>query len=233
MSLQNKLLEISGIMGDRLPVIQARQEKEKKNARLKLIAEKGKNYAKYLPGYTYTDGVSNSCLIEKGFEYSPKSAIISSGAVYINGGITGGYSDAPFYKDYGRSNQNVRFNLPSVENSLRLLVASDTYRTEGKLSEAACMIEFAKHSIDELVGMIGENTKQRKIHFDSENPQVHSPIYDAIGKRALRVAEKYLNLSTMAKTAIATEMYSLAKNCLKQSKLPIDKIKIDNAKRIN
>jgi len=222
MSLQNRLLGMAGKIGDALPLIEARQEKEERRKELEAIMRAGRMYAADT-GIREPVGFSNQFLIDKGLPYSPKSAAIQN-ATFYHGGITGDRIESPFSENYGDSHQIVRPNtgFKDVRKALSLLVTSDQYRKEGRVGEAACLVEFSKYFVDNIVDLVGDNPEQRWIHFGSDNPQVHSSTYEMIGNRALRVAEKALFTKN---GVIAKEMYELAKDCLEKSTRPIDQVR--------
>lgn len=229
MNLKSRLLETAGRMEDRVPVMKARQEREKRIRFLRDAAERGRSYV-FQNCYSEGESLSNDYLIGKGADYSRKGGCIGN-ATFISGGITGDVLEAPFEMDYGSSNQPLRPNFTSncVKKALSLLVTSDQYRAIGRLEEAACLIEFSKYFIDNLAGLIGQSEAQRMVHFGTENSQVHTLIYEAIGIRALRLTDKMLNSNIETERAMhiqmAGEMYNLAKNCLEQSQLPIEQVK--------
>jgi hypothetical protein len=217
------LLEVAGRLGEQAPIIKAKEEKNRHRRFLKHAAERGLTYVAE-KSFAEGDHLSNEYLRSLGADYSLKHTAISN-ATHMNGGISGDSIEDPFEAKYGRSNSALTPNqgFYGVRKALSLLVTSDQHRIKGRLESAACLIEFAKYFVDSLSESAGKDEEQRRIHFGSASPQVHSTIYEAIGKRALRLTDKSLELKN---ADLAKEMYDLAKNCHEQSQLPIEKVSV-------
>ncbi|MSS74949.1 hypothetical protein EXS73_01925 [Candidatus Pacearchaeota archaeon] len=199
---------------ERLAQIKLKQAKAQHQARLKKAVTYGRHFGAD-DGQKFA--LSNQYLIEEGMPVSPKSGAVAQEAIYIDGGISGGNFTAPFYITYGSSrplSSNIGFY--GVDKTLSLLVTAEVSRRKGKLEQAACLVEFAKYNIDWLDKTVGNNDALRAREFGDARPEFTNSLYQAIGTRALRIADACLKAE---RPTIAQDMYTLGVASLERSKV--------------